>query len=44
MFFKKNKKSLLTLGISLGSILVSSFFGSLIQSRGYSVKVTDLRD
>ena len=44
MFFKKNKKSLLTLGISLGSILVSSFFGSLIQTRGYSVKVTDLRD
>jgi len=44
MYFKENKKTLLTLIILLGVILVSSFFASLIQSRGFSVKVTDLRD
>lgn len=43
MCFKKNKKSVFLLLIALGAILVSSFFGSLIQSRGWSVKVTDLR-
>ena len=43
MFFKKNKKSLLMLAIALGSILVSSFAGSLIQSKGYSIEITDLR-
>lgn len=44
MFFKKNKKSLLMLAIALGTILVSSFAGSMIQNRGGSIKVTDLRD
>ena len=44
MFLKKNKKSLIMLGIALGSILVSSFAGSLIQSKGYSIEITDLRD
>lgn len=44
MYFKKNFKSLVMLGIALAVILVSSFFGSLIQSRGWSIEVTDLRD
>lgn len=44
MFFKKNLKSLIMLGIALVSIIVSSFFGSLIQSKGFSIEVTDLRD
>ena len=44
MFFKKNKKSLLMLAIALGSILVSSFAGSLIQSKGYSIEISDLRN
>ena len=42
--FKKHKKSWLMLAIALGSILVSSFCGSLIQSKGYSIEITDLRD
>ena len=44
MYFKKNLKSLVMLGIALALILVSSFFGSMIQSRGWSIEVTDLRD
>ena len=44
MYFKKNFKSLVMLGIALAIILVSSFFGSMIQSRGFSIEVTDLRD
>ena len=44
MYFKKNLKSLVMLGIALAVILVSSFFGSMIQSRGWSIEVTDLRD
>ena len=43
MYFKKNKKSLFMLAIALVTILISSFFGSIIQSRGWSIKVTDLR-
>ena len=31
------------LAIALSSILVSSFAGSLIQSKGYSIEITDLR-
>lgn len=42
--FKKHKKNWLMLAIALGSILVSSFVGSMIQSKGGSIKVTDLRD
>ena len=42
--FKKHKKNWLMLAVALGSILVSSIFGSLIQSKGGSIKVTDLRD
>lgn len=44
MYFKKNFKSLVMLGIALAVILVSSFFGSMIQSRGWTIEVTDLRD
>lgn len=44
MYFKKNKKSLLMLAVALGSVLVSSFAGSLIQTKGYSIEITDLRD
>ena len=42
--FKKHKKNWLMLAISLGAILVSSFIGSLIQSKGGTIEVTDLRD
>ena len=42
--FKKHKKNWLMLAVALGSILVSSIFGSLIQSKGGSIKVSDLRD
>ena len=44
MYFKKNFKQLLMLGIALAIILVSSFFGSMIQSRCWTIEVTDLRD
>jgi len=44
MYFKQNKKSLLMLAISLVVILVTSFLGSLIQTKGYSLTITDLRD
>ena len=44
MYFKKNKKSLLMLAISLVVILVTSFLGSLIQTKGYQLTITDLRD
>ena len=44
MYFKKNFKSLVMLGIALAVILVSSFFGSMIQSRGWTIEVNDLRD
>lgn len=43
-YLRKNKKSLLMLVIVLAVILVSSFFASMIQSAGYKVRVTDLRD
>lgn len=42
--FIKHKKKWLMLAASLGAILVSSFIGSLIQSKGGSIKVSDLRD
>lgn len=42
--FKKHKRSWIMLAIAMVAILVSSFFGSLIQSRGWSIKVSDLRD
>ena len=44
MYFKKNLKTLVMLGIALAIILVSSFFGSMIQSRGWTIEVSDLRD
>lgn len=44
MYFKQNKKSLLMLAISLVVILVTSFLGSLIQTKGYQLTITDLRD
>lgn len=44
MYFKENRKSLLMFAITLAVILVSSFFACLIQSDGFSVTVTDLRD
>ncbi|HIW55496.1 MAG TPA: alpha/beta fold hydrolase [Firmicutes bacterium] len=43
-YLRKNKKSLLMLVIVLAVILVSSFFASMIQSAGYKVRVTDLRN
>lgn len=43
-YFETNKKSIFCLLIGLVVILVSSLCGSLIQSNGGSVKVTDLRD
>lgn len=43
-FYKKKKKTLLALIIILGIIFVSSFCASAIQSSGFSVSVTDLRD
>ena len=43
-YLRKNKKSLLMLVIVLAVILVSSFFASMIQSAGYKVRVTDIRD
>lgn len=42
--FKKHKRSWFMLAIALLAILVSSFFGSMIQSKGWSIRVTDLRD
>ena len=42
--FKKRLKTWLMMAIALGAILVSSIFGSLIQSKGGTIKVTDLRD
>ena len=44
MYFKKNKKSLLALAIALCIIFVSSIFGSLVQTKGWSISVQDLRD
>ena len=43
-FIKKHLKSLIMLGIALCAILVSSFLGSIIQTKGYSISITDLRD
>ena len=43
-YLRKNKKSLLMLVIVLAVILVSSFFASMIQSAGFSVTVTDIRN
>ena len=44
MYFKKNLKTIVMLAIALCTILVSSFVGSLIQTKGYSISITDLRD
>lgn len=44
MYFKQHKKSILMLAILLAIILVTSFVGSALQSKGFSVEVTDLRD
>ena len=41
---EKVKKNLILLCIGLCVILVSSFFASMIQSAGFSVKVSDLRN
>ena len=41
---QKHKISLIFLAIALGVILLSSFFGNMVQNSGYSVKVYDLRD
>ncbi|MCM1043383.1 MAG: S9 family peptidase [Corallococcus sp.] len=43
-YFKTHKVSLIVLAAALGLILLSSFFASMIQSAGYKVTVTDLRD
>ena len=43
-YFKEHKKSLICLAIGLLAILISSFCGSLVQTAGYSLSVTDLRD
>ncbi len=43
-YFKKHKISLIVLAAALALILLSSFFASMVQSAGYKVKVTDLRD
>lgn len=41
---KREQENLVNSHHSFGVILVSSFFASLIQSKGFSVEVTDLRD
>ena len=43
-YMQKHKISLIFLAIALGVILLSSFFGNMVQNSGYSVKVYDLRD
>ncbi len=43
-YLKKHKIALIVLAAALALILVSSFFASLIQSDGFKVTVTDLRD
>lgn len=43
-YCKKNKVMLIFLAVCLAVILVSSFCASCIQSDGFSVKVSDLRD
>lgn len=43
MYFKQNKKTLLMLAISLAVILLTSLLGSLIQTSGWSIQITDLR-
>lgn len=43
-YLKKHKIALIALLASLILILLSSFFASMIQSGGYKVKVSDLRD
>ncbi|MEG1706129.1 MAG: alpha/beta hydrolase, partial [Clostridia bacterium] len=43
-YFRTHKKSLIFLAIALGIILLSSFAASLVQSSGYQVTVTDLRN
>lgn len=43
-YLKKHKVALIVLAAALGLILISSFFASLIQSDGFKVAVTDLRD
>ena len=43
-FFRKNKKALIMLAIALAVILVSSFCAALVQTDGFQVKVTDLRN
>lgn len=43
-FFRKNKKALIMLAIALCVILVSSFCAALVQTDGFQVEVTDLRN
>ena len=43
-FLRKNKKALIMLAIALCVILVSSFCAALVQSNGFKVEVTDLRN
>lgn len=43
-YLRKHKVALIVLAAALALILVSSFFASLIQSDGFKVTVTDLRD
>lgn len=43
-YLRKNRKSLIMLIIAMIVILVSSFFASMIQSAGFSVTVTDIRN
>ena len=43
-YLRKNRKSLIMLIIAMIVILVSSLFASMIQSAGFSVTVTDIRN
>lgn len=43
-YYRNHKWAVLILSIALCVILVSSFFASMIQSAGFSVKVTELND
>ena len=43
-FLRKNKKALIMLAIALAVILVSSWCAQMVQTDGYKVEVTDLRD
>lgn len=43
-YFSKHKVSWIVLAICLGTILLSSLFGGMVQSAGYQIDVYDLRD